>query len=103
MSLPDPKVSFRHIITVRGTNVVFVFGNNPSRVFYYTDWNSEWKEYSQDLPSNIKILEPKIQYRSGEFFMATSGTGIWTRKLPDDVLEKMNIIKINIDAPVKYS
>lgn len=98
---PNTSVSFRHILAVRGTDIIFVFGNNMSKVYYFID--SQWKEYSDDLPNYLTILEPKIQYRSGEFFMATSGSGIWTRRLPEDVLRKMNAIKINIDAPTKYS
>lgn len=35
--------------------------------------------------------------------MATSGCGIWTRKLPDDVLEKMSIINLNIHSPQRFS
>lgn len=102
-NLPNPEagINYRHILNVRGTDIIFIFGNNKSKVFYYIDGN--WKEYSEDLPFNLSIIEPKIQYRTGEFFMATSGAGIWTRKLPDEVLAKMNILKLNIDAPEKFS
>lgn len=98
---PEVGINYRHILNVRGTDIIFIFGNNKSKVFYYIDGN--WKEYSEDLPFNLSIIEPKIQYRTGEFFMATSGAGIWTRKLPDEVLAKMNILKLNIDAPEKFS
>lgn len=98
---PNQNVNYRHIVKVRGTDVVFLFGNNESKVFYFID--GAWKEYSEDLPVNLTVLEPKIQYRSGEFYMATSGAGIWTRKLPDDVLAKMRAIKMNIDSPTKFS
>lgn len=100
---PDGKYNYRHIINVRGTDVIFLFGNNESRVFYRLNDNDTWKSYSEDLPTNLNVLEPKIQYRSGEFYMATSGSGIWTRKLPDDVLAQMDAIKMNIEAPAKLS
>lgn len=100
---PNTGINYRHIVNVRGTDVIFLFGNNQSRVYYRLNDNDSWKEYSEDLPVNLNILEPKIQYRSGEFYMATSGAGIWTRKLPEDVLGQMDAIKINIDAPVKIS
>lgn len=100
---PNTSVNYRHLINVRGTDAIFLFGNNTSRVFYKIDDNSDWKEYSQDLPSNLNVLEPKIQYRSGEFYMATSGAGIWTRSLPEDVLAQMDAIKMNIDAPTTLS
>ncbi|MDY3350796.1 hypothetical protein PG357_02230 [Riemerella anatipestifer] len=96
---PNTNRNYKHILNVRGTDVIFLFGNNQSKVHYYID--GTWKEYSEDLPFNLNILEPKIQYRTGEFFMATSGSGIWTRKLPDDVLAKMNVVKINIESPKK--
>lgn len=101
ISSPDPSLKYRHIINVRGTDVIFLFGNNRSKVFYYID--GQWKEYSEDLPFNLNILEPKIQYRTGEFYMATSGAGIWTRKLPQEVLEKMSAIEVNIEAPARTS
>ncbi|MDY3339236.1 hypothetical protein PG279_08620 [Riemerella anatipestifer] len=99
ISNPNTSRNYRHILNVRGTDVIFIFGNNQSKVYYYID--GAWKEYSEDLPFNLNILEPKIQYRTGEFFMATSGSGIWTRRLPDEVLAKMNVVKINIEAPKK--
>lgn len=98
---PNSNINYGHIIKVRGTDVIFLFGNSESKVFYLID--GIWKEYSEDLPNNLNVLEPKIQYRAGEFYMATSGAGIWTRKLPNDVLAKMGAIKINIDSPIKFS
>lgn len=100
---PDQSLSYKHIINVRGTDAIFLFGNSQSRVFYKLNDQTPWKEYSKDLPTNLNILEPKIQFRSGEFYMATSGAGIWTRELPEDLLAEMNTIKMNIDAPVKKS
>lgn len=100
---PNTGINYRHIVNVRGTDVIFLFGNNTSRVFYRINDNDTWKEYSQDLPNNLSILEPKIQYRTGEFYVATSGAGIWTRSLPQDVLEQIDAIKMNIDAPTKLS
>lgn len=103
VSNPNTSLNYRHILNVRGTDVIFLFGNSESSVYYRLNDNDTWKEYSQDLPPNLNVLEPKIQYRAGEFYMATSGAGIWTRKLPDDVLAQMDAIKMNIEAPVKVS
>ena len=65
-----------------GTNdLVYIASQNG--VFYWDANTSDWIDYSQDLPLKTKSLQINPFYRDGELRLATTGRGVWSRKMQD--------------------
>jgi hypothetical protein len=78
-----------------GTNdVVYVVSQNG--VFYRDANTSNWVDYSTDLPLIVKSLQINPFYRDGELRLATTGRGVWARKMQDTLFTP-------IAQPITYS
>ncbi len=89
------KENVRDILYQGGTDDL-VYLVSLESVYYWDKNIAEWIDYSQDLPLVPKSLQINPFYRDAELRLATTGRGVWGRKMVDTSFRP-------VAQPVTYS